>query len=375
MGKIDLRKLNIDEVYTVRKQVVRLKKQGRSGSEIEEMVGIHQSRISEIWTVYAKGGMAALKPKTSGRKPKSNMLLSVEEQKEIRQTIISKTPNQLKLAGFLWTLAKISQAIYDTYHKRASVRCLSNYMKRWGLSCQRPSKRAYGQDIARLERFKTEVYPAIARRAKDECADIYWGDETGVSNRENYERGFAEKGKTPVLPMETKRERVNMISAITNQGHVRFMVYEERMNQQLLIDFMSRLISESKRKVFLILDNLRVHHGKIVAQWLEKQKAKIEVFFLPPYAPELNPDEYLNHALKRHVHSGNLPRMKKCIKHKIGTFMSTLQQKTDKVKAFFLHKKFPTVWCRSNTMPNADARCVFPTPGGPKNMIFSALSR
>jgi hypothetical protein len=121
------------------------------------------------------------------------MLLTSEEQQAIRGVIISKTPNQLKLAGFLWTLAKISQYIFTTYRKRVSVRCLLNYMKRWGLTCQRPVKRACGQDIARLDRFKREEYPEIAKRAKAEKADIYWSDETGVDNRENFERGFAEK--------------------------------------------------------------------------------------------------------------------------------------------------------------------------------------
>ena len=138
--------------------------------------------------------------------------------------------------------------------------------------------------------------------------------------------------------METKRERVNMISAITNQGNVRFMVYEQKMNQQLFIDFMRRLIRESNRKIFFIVDNLRVHHGKIVTAWLEKYKDEIEVFFLPPYAPEYNPDEYLNHALKQNVHSGNLPRTKLDIKHKIHSFMRRLQRKKDKVTAFFKHK-------------------------------------
>lgn len=335
--------MNNAELYAVRKQVVRLKKQGLKGSEIEELVGVYQTRISQIWVMYQKGGYAGIKPQKSGRKPKSNMLLSEEEQKEIRQVIISKAPNQLKLAGFLWTLAKVSEHIWETYRKRVSVRSLSNYMKRWGLTCQRPTKRACGQDIARIERFKDEEYPSIARRAKAEKAEIYWGDETGVSNRENFERGFSEKGKPPVLPMETRRERVNMISAITNQGHARFMLYEEKMSQKILIDFMRRLIADSERKVFLILDNLRVHHGKIVAAWLEKNKSKIEVFFLPPYAPEYNPDEYLNHALKRSVHSGHLPKTKEDIKHKIHSFMRKLQQKKDKVKAFFNHPK--VVYC------------------------------
>jgi transposase len=337
MEYIDLRKLSGVELTQVRRQVVRLKELGKSGREIEEISQVRQNRISEIWTAYCAGGAASLRPRKNGRKKRSGMLLSLESQKEIRQTLISKDPNQLKLSGFLWTLGKISQYIWQRYHKRVSERCLSNYMKLWGLTCQRPTKRACGQDIQRVERFKREEYPTIAKRAKEEKAQIYWGDETGVSNRENYERGFAPKGQPPVLPMETRQERVNMISAITNQGQVRFMVYEQTMNQQLLLDFMRRLVRETERKVFLILDNLRVHHGKIVRAWLEEHRDEIEVFFLPPYAPESNPDEYLNHALKRDVHSGNLPRTKKEITHKIRSFMRRLQHANHKVAAFFRH--------------------------------------
>ena len=110
------------------------------------------------------------------------------------------------------------------------------------------------------------------KRAKAENAIIYWADETGVSSWEIVERGFSLKGRPPVLPVETKRQRVNMISAISSQGSVRFMVYQDTMNQQ-------RLIRTSEQKVFLILDNLKVHHGKLAAAWLEKNKEKIEVFF------------------------------------------------------------------------------------------------
>lgn len=338
MRYIDLRKLSAEALEQVRSQVVRLKEMGKTGKEIEELTGVRSNRVSEIWTAYQQDGKFALRPQKRGRRARTSMVLTGEEQTAIRQTIISKAPNQLKLAGFLWTLAKISQYIWDAHSKRVSVRCLSNYMKRWGLTCQRPTKRACGQDIARVEKFKKEEYPAIAKRAKAENAEIYWGDETGVSNQENFERGFSPKGEPPVLPYETKRERVNMISAITNQGHVRFMVYEDTMTQQKLIDFMGRLIKDASRKVFLILDNLRVHHGKIVATWLAENKEKIEVFFLPPYAPESNPDEYLNHALKLDVHSGNLPKTKKDLKHKIHSFMRRLQHRFLRVQAFFLHK-------------------------------------
>jgi len=345
MEHIDLRKLNNDELYTVRKQVVRLKKQGKKGPEIEEITGVYQTRISQIWKAYQAEGMAGIKPEKSGRKKDSGRRLTSEEEKEIRTVIISKNPEQMKLQGCLWTRAKICSYIKRVYKKSIVPQVISRYLKRWGLTCQRPTKRACGQDIARIEKFKNEEYPMIAKRAKAEKADIYWGDETGVDNRENFERGFAEKGNPPVLPLPTKKERVSMISAITNQGSVRFMVYEQTMNQQLLIDFMKRLVKDSPRKVFLILDNLRVHHGKIVAAWLAENKDRIEVFFLPPYSPEINPDEYLNHALKQDVHSNDLPRNKKDIKRKIHSFMRRLQHGKDKVKAFFNHKC--VVYCSS----------------------------
>lgn len=110
------------------------------------------------------------------------------------------------------------------------------------------------------------------------------------------ERGFSPEGQPPVLPVETKRERVNMVSAISQGGGLRYMIYQDSMNQQKLISFMRRLIANSHRKIFFIMDNLRVHHGKLVQAWLERHKSQIEAFYLPPYAPECNPDEYLNHA-------------------------------------------------------------------------------
>lgn len=286
-----MRKLDASGKKQVRSQVVRLKGQGKTGKEIEEITGVRQNRISEIWTAYQKEGSASLTPQKTGRK-KGDCLLTPEEQRAIRKAIIDNAPDQLKLAGCLWTRQKISDYIKRDYGKIVPLRSVSNYLKLWGLTCQRPTKRAYAQDDVRVQTFKEQEYPAIADRAKAENADIYWGDETGVSNTANYERGFSLKGQPPVLKVETKRERVNMISAITNKGSVRFMLYKS-MTQQTLVDFMRRLVSDAPRKVFLILDNLKVHHGKIVAAWLEKNKDKIEVFFLPPYTPELNPVEYL----------------------------------------------------------------------------------
>lgn len=320
-----MRKLNNDELKMIWEQVIRHKKKGLTGKEIEELTGVRENQVSKIWMRYQKGGAQALKPKTSGRKSGERKLLSKDQEREIRNIIIDNTPDQLKMSYMLWTRQAISELLKQKYNIELSLRCVTNYLKAWGFTCQRPTKRAYSQDNMRVDRFMKEEYPEIAKRAKAENAEIYWGDETGISNQENFQRGFAPRGKTPVIKHESKQERVNMLSAITNRGKARFMLFDDSMTQQKLIDFMKRMIKDVRQKVYLILDNLRVHHGKLVQKWLAENKDRIEVFFLPPYSPELNPDEYLNHALKRSVHSGINPQTKKDILHKTHSFMRKLQ--------------------------------------------------
>ena len=336
---LNLKKLSDDELYMVRRQVVRLKKKGMKGSEVEHLTGVRFNRISEIWSRYQQFGERSLKPKKRGRKPGNKTLLTSEQEREIRKTIIDKTPEQLKLSFGLWTRQAISDLVKRQYKIDLSLRCVTNYLKRWGFTCQRPTKRAYSQDDIKVNRFMKEEYPVIAKRAAEEKAEIYWGDETGVSNQEYYQRGFSPKGVTPVMYTESRKEKISMISAITGRGTARFMIYDGAMNQQLLIGFMGRLVKDADRKVFLILDNLRVHHGKKVQAWLEKHNDKIEVFFIPPYSPELNPDEYLNNVLKRDVHSGVRPRTRGDLRHRTESFMRRMQHNKQKIIKLFDHPK------------------------------------
>ena len=186
--------------------------------------------------------------------------------------------------------------------------------------------------------LKTD-YPLIAKQAKKEKAEIYWGDETGVQNGVNLARGFAPKGEPPVVRLVARKSQVSMISAITNEGKVRFMMYRSAMTTDLLIKFMTRLVKDAHRKVFLILDNLPVHHSKIVKQWLADHEAQIEVFYLPSYSPELNPDEYLNGNLKTFVHSGEPIRDHKDLESKTRSFMKTLIKRPAQVRNYFKHPK------------------------------------
>ncbi len=209
----------------------------------------------------------------------------------------------------------------------------------WGIGFtpQESLKKAYEQNLKQVSQWLKETYPGIKARAKAEKAEIYWGDETGMRNDCQHEWGYAPKGKTPVVRINAKRVSTNLLSAITNQGKVRFKVFEGSMNADFLIDFMKRLIKGSKKKVCLILDNLRVHHAKVVKAWLQDRKEQIEVFYLPSYSPELNLDEYLNYDLKQGVHSGPPARSKEQLEKKVRGHMKILQHKSKRVCKYFEH--------------------------------------
>ncbi|MCL2703081.1 MAG: winged helix-turn-helix domain-containing protein [Defluviitaleaceae bacterium] len=186
MDKIDLRKLESAALQEKKEQVVRLKQKGYTGKQIEELTLVSENQVSKIWRAFGKGGIKAIKPKKRGRKAGEGKLLSITQEKEIRKIIVDKTPDQMKLNFMLWTRQAISELVMRMYGIELELRCITNYLKRWGFSCQRPSKKAYVQDDDRVTQFMEKDYPAIARRARTENCEIYWGDETGIDNQEHY---------------------------------------------------------------------------------------------------------------------------------------------------------------------------------------------
>ena len=186
-----------------------------------------------------------------------------------------------------------------------------------------------------MDIWLNETYPQIAKSAKEEYAEIYWIDETGLHNSSNYIKGYAPKGKTPVIPVASKHIRVNMVSAITNKGKLRFHFYKEKMNQDLFIDFLKRLIKSTPKKVYAIADNLPTHHGKQVRAWIEKNSDKINLFYLPAYSPELNPCEYLNNNLKQEMVKKGYSKNEDEVQAKAMSSMRSIQSKKGRVPKFF----------------------------------------
>ncbi len=335
----DARKLNTDVQQQIRYQVIRLKKQGRTHEEISEITGIHRSTSSEWWNLYKGGGKKALKIKKRGRPSGSCRTLTPEQEKILKKAMHDRCPDQLKLPFALWTRIAVQQLIKQLWTIDMPIRTVGEYLKRWGFTPQKPLRKAYKQNPKAVKKWLDQEYPVITKRAKKEKAEIHWGDETGLCNDSYHGRSYAPRGHTPAIRLHPRCERVNLISTVTNQGKVRFMFYKSRMNSQTLIKFMERLINDSDNKVFLILDNLKVHHSYIVKDWLEEHAEQIEVFFLPSYSPELNPDEYLNCDLKVGVHSGVPARNKDQLKSKAISHLRKLQKLSSRVRKYFKHPK------------------------------------
>ena len=327
MEKIDARKVPPAALEEKRRLSVKLRQQGMTRAEIGEVVGVHPDTVGRWLKAYDVQGAKGLKSQVRGRREGVCRRLNAEQESQIQKLLIDKTPDQLKLPCALWTRESVKELIKALLSIDLPIRTVGHYLKRWGMTPQKPVKRAYEQQPAHVRQWLDEEYPQIQAKAKVEDAEIYWGDETGLRNDSQHERGFAPKGKTPVIRLNAKRESINMISAITNQGKVRFKLFDGGMNATILIDFLKRLIKDAQRKVILILDNLRVHHAKKVKEWLQGKEEQIELFYLPAYSPELNPDEYLNCDLKAGVHSGVPARSKGQLKKKVISHMRMLQKK------------------------------------------------
>jgi transposase len=339
MKKHDARTRDRAVQQEIRRQIVRMRKKGWDNQEVANVLGISVGHSSRTWQKYLNGGQKAIALGQRGRGHGEQRVLSQEQEAELQQLLVDKTPDQLKLPFALWTRRAVQMLITERYGLKMPIRTVGEYLKRWGFTPQKPIKRAYEQQPRAVKQWLNQKYPAIAAHAKRQGAEIYWGDETGIQTNANRERGYAPIGETPVIRLSAKRCNISMISAITNEGTVRFMLYRKALTSTRMIEFMKRLIKDSGRTVFLILDNLRVHHSKGVTQWLRKHRAEIKVFYLPSYSPELNPDECLNNTLKAKIHSGVPSRSEKELFGKTRKVMQGLRHRPQKVRSFFQHPK------------------------------------
>lgn len=338
--KQDIRSLSKEARKEIKRAVFKLFEKGWRVVEIARELEYSKDTVYRWEKIWRREGMKGLEEKPRGGARIHPPMLTPELEKEIQQTIIDKSPDQLKMKFSLWNSRAIRDYIKAEHKVTLADRTVRQYMQQWGFTSQRPRKQALQQDSKEVSEWLEEKYPTIKQEAKRDKAEIYWADETGVSNREHNVKGYAPKGKTPVLRTSGgKRIRLNMISALNNQGKLRFMIYRENMSPKLFITFMQRLWKDAGRKIYLIVDNLKTHHSKLVQSWLESNKEKIRLYYLPKYSPELNPDEYLNNDLKKGLSTREPSLNEEHMENKIRSHMMRTQRNPEKVKRFFRHER------------------------------------
>ena len=336
MEKEDFRTIDDTVRSSYRKKGIALINKGMKKGEVAILFGVNKNTVSNWVKHYNETG--GFKSKKKGVKSEDKKLLSSSQEKEIQLMIIDKMPDQLKLDYGLWTRKAVKELVEREFGVFMAINTMGDYLRSWGFSPQKPKKKAYEQCPKKVKKWLEEEYPIIKKRANLEGAEIQWGDDTGVRNNCQHGRSYAPKGKTPTKLSMSKRFSINMISSLNNQGKVQFMIYSENMNSQRLILFLKQLTKNSSKKVFLILDNLRVHHSKLVKEWVEENKENIELFFLPAYSPEKNPDEYLNCDLKQGLSAKPAPRDQEKLKENLENHMQMLVEKPERVKKYFKHK-------------------------------------
>lgn len=293
----DGRKLKHEVLTELRKRAVSRVQSGESPEVVVRAMGFSRACIYNWLAMYRAGGWDALDARKRGGRPrklKGSMLAWVY------RVVVGSDPRQYKFPFALWTRKAIGTLIYRKYRIRLSVNSVGRLLTQLGITPQKPLWRAYQQDPERVRRWVQEEYPALEREAKQLGAEIWFGDESGL--RSDYHAGttWGRKGQTPVVSSTGARYRLNLLSAVNRRGRMRFMIEKGGLNAGVICRFLDRLMAGSTKVAFLILDGHPMHKSGKVAEKVKSYKGRLHLYLLPPYSPELNPDEGVWREVKSH---------------------------------------------------------------------------
>jgi transposase len=339
MQKRDARSLSPDAKEALRKRAVdAVIHSGLKQCDIAKAFGVSAYIVSQWVKRYRADGEQALNARKKGPEKGSGLLLTAKQASTMRQLILDKCPEQLKLPFFLWSREAVRELIFRNCGVTVSINTVGNYLRAGGFTVQKPVRRAYEQNRAAVQRWLDEEYPAIQRRAKAEKALIYWGDEMGRRSDDQVGRSYGLRGQTPVIPGTGQRFGCNMISAITNQGHRCFQVFDGSFNVKVFLGFLTRLCKQAQRKVVLIVDGHPVHRAKLVQAWRAEHTDALEIVYLPGYSPELNPDEMLNQDVKATALRKRRPKHVRQLKADVRSYLFSTQKRPDVVRKYFAER-------------------------------------
>jgi transposase len=330
--QFDGRKLDHKTREQIRIRAVKLVKAGNSPEQVVKALGFHRSAIYQWLAAYHQGGIDALKTKPITGRPSK---LKGSQVKKLYDIITSKNPLQLKFEFALWTRDMVRDLIKDQFGVQMNVTSVGRLLKKLGFTVQRPLYRAYQKNPEEVDKWLSQEYPKIKKLAKKYNATIFFGDEAAV--RSDYHKGttWAPKGKTPIVESTGARFSVNMLSAISARGHLRFMTIKGRMNSDRFIVFLKRLIHNAENPIFLIVDGHSTHRSGKVKRYVESTKGRLQLFYLPPYSPELNPDELVWNYVKKHRIGRQAIKGPDHLRQMVLSCLRALQKSPSLIKNFF----------------------------------------
>lgn len=335
MKKHDGRNLDHKTLEEIRIRAVKQVQSGESPEVVIKTLGFTSRCIYNWLASYRAGGWDALRAGKATGRPKK---LSPNQIKWIYKTVTGKNPLQLKFPFALWTRPLIRTAIYQKYGVKLSLPSIGRLLAQLGLTCQKPLSKAIEKNPTLVKAWLKKEFPEIQRLAKSEKAEIFFGDESGVRSDFHSGTTWAIKGQTPVVQHTGRRFSLNMISAISNKGAMRFMTTKKRISAKLFLEFCKRLMVGQKRKIFLIVDGHPSHKAKIVKSYIDSLGGKLQLFYLPPYSPELNPDEYVWNDVKNNGVGRSAIVTPADLNRVVVGRLRHIQKNPEKVRAFFQSK-------------------------------------
>ena len=322
----------------VRRLAVKAVRAGLRQTAAAKTYGVSLRAVNKWVAIDKVGGLRALKPKRRGRRLGQGGRLRVAQAQRIRSLIVGKLPDQLKLPFYLWTRAAVASLMAREYGLTVSLTTVGRYLQAWGMSPQKPVRRAYERNDAAIAKWLSEEYPAIARQARRDEATIYWGDEMGLRSDHVTGTSYAPLGRTPVVRATGQRFGCNMISAITNRGALAFMVFQGKFQNPVFIEFMKRLLRQVKGKLYLIVDGHPVHRSVAAKCFVKDNADRLRLIRLPGYCPELNPDELLNQDVKTNALGKSRPTNKAEMIATVRSHLHRRQKQPRVIRNLFLEK-------------------------------------
>lgn len=327
----DGRSVDRQSKQALRKQAVKAVRNGQSVGAVAAAFGVNERTVFRWLERFANGGQKALDNRpVSGRPPK----LTGQQLQWIARAVKDDSPQQYKFAYGLWTLALIRQLIQRRFDVTLSVPSVGRLMKLLGYSAQKPLYQAWQQDPVLVRRWERQTYPQIRKAAKKAGATIYFADESGIRSDHHSGTTWAPSGQTPVLETTGQRFSLNMLSAVSPRGECRFMVHEGSVTAKVFQTFLKRLLQGNERPVYLIVDGHPSHRAKLIKEYVASTNGLLTLFFLPPYSPQLNPDEQVWAHVKREISRRGISD-KRQLKFLAVSALRRLQKLPGKIRTFF----------------------------------------